>query len=324
MIWVEILTRHREIAARFRIHGSEVYIGRGYDNDVIIDDPHVAAQHLRVFRDETGQLVAEDLGSLNGMFLDSGRSRQTRIVVDGGRPIRIGQTWLRFRETSHAVEPERVVPSERRSVAAVLAILLGLSIPAIECLEVWLTQTSEPRVSSYLSPLLLILAGMIGWVGFWTLLSRIFSGRLRFLAHLLIAMAGVLVFSLYDQVAQFLAFAWTFPAASTYQYVALWSILAVVCFLDLRLVGRARPWLKGILVLLLLAAAIAVQTLQLSEAVSDSGRQFTARRLLPPALRLVPLRDESAFFEDIEKLKLTLDADRVKAAASPVNGGRAP
>jgi pSer/pThr/pTyr-binding forkhead associated (FHA) protein len=57
MIWVEILSRHRDIAARFRIAAPEARIGRGYDNDVIIDDPYVAAQHLRVFRDEAGQLV---------------------------------------------------------------------------------------------------------------------------------------------------------------------------------------------------------------------------------------------------------------------------
>ena len=68
MIWVEILSRHRDIAARFRIAAPEARIGRGYDNDVIIDDPYVAAQHLRVFRDEAGQLVAEDLGSATARF----------------------------------------------------------------------------------------------------------------------------------------------------------------------------------------------------------------------------------------------------------------
>ena len=108
MIWVEILSRHRDIAARFRIAAPEARIGRGYDNDVIIDDPYVAAQHLRVFRDDAGQLVAEDLGSANGTFLDGGRSRLARIVVDGKHPIRIGQTCLRIREIHHEVERERV------------------------------------------------------------------------------------------------------------------------------------------------------------------------------------------------------------------------
>src|ERR1044072_3577600 len=98
MIWIEILSRHRDIAARFQIAAAEVRIGRGYDNDVIIDDPYVAAQHLRVFRDEAGQLVAEDLGTTNGTFLDGSRTRLARIAVHGAQPIRIGQTYLRVRE----------------------------------------------------------------------------------------------------------------------------------------------------------------------------------------------------------------------------------
>jgi pSer/pThr/pTyr-binding forkhead associated (FHA) protein len=67
MIWVEILSRHRDVVNRVRIAGEEATIGRGYDNDVIVDDPYVAARHLRVSRDEAGQLVAKDLGSVNGI-----------------------------------------------------------------------------------------------------------------------------------------------------------------------------------------------------------------------------------------------------------------
>jgi len=70
MIWVEILSRHQEVAARFRIAGTEARIGRGYTNDVIVDDPYVAPEHLRLFRDEAGGLVVEDLGTANGVFLD--------------------------------------------------------------------------------------------------------------------------------------------------------------------------------------------------------------------------------------------------------------
>src|SRR5260370_3106728 len=106
MIWVEILSRHRDITARVRIAGPEVRIGRGYDNDVIVDDPYVAAQHLRVFRDEAGQLIAEDMGSANSTFLDGGKSRLARIIVAGTKPILIGPTYLRVREMHHAVDRE--------------------------------------------------------------------------------------------------------------------------------------------------------------------------------------------------------------------------
>src|SRR6516225_4739158 len=101
MIWIEILSRHRDLATRFRVPGPEVLIGRGYDNDVIVDDPYVAARHLRLFRDGEGQLIAEDLGSTNGTFVDGSKSRLARFAVDGQQPIRIGQTFLRVRESSH-------------------------------------------------------------------------------------------------------------------------------------------------------------------------------------------------------------------------------
>jgi hypothetical protein len=317
MIWVEILSRHRDVTARFRIAGPELRIGRGYDNDVIVDDPYVAAQHLRVFRDEAGQLVAEDLGSVNGTFLDGGRSRQARIVVDGARTIRIGQTFLRVREIGHAVERERVARPERAILPILGAAALGAATLGFYLLKVWLTQTAEPRISSYLTPSLTIIATVLVWAGLWALLSRIFSGRSHFLRNLVIVLTGAFVLSLSNEFAQISAFAWTWPAASTYQYVVIWSILAVICFFHLREVGPARLWLKGAIVTTVLVTVIAAQTLQQSEAFSDSGRQNTTRLLMPPAFRAVPFRDESAFFGGIADLKATLDRDR-----KPVEAGR--
>jgi hypothetical protein len=315
MIWVEILSRHRDIAARFRIAGPEARIGRGYDNDVIVDDPYVAAQHLRIFRNETGQLIAEDMGSANGMFLDGGTNRLARIIVDGTHPIRIGQTFLRVRELRHAVERERVARPELRTLPIALAVTISVAVLGITALSIWLTQTSEPKASSYLTPLLGIITTVLAWVGIWALLSRIFSGHSRFLRHLLIALVGILASLLYTQFAQFAAFALTWSTAVSYEYVAAWSILAAVCFLHLREIGRSRLLLKGALVTTLLASAIALQTLQQSEALSNSGRQITSRRLMPPALRLLALRDESAFFGEIAKLRAKLDAERTQARA---------
>ena len=188
MIWVEVLSRQRDVAERFRIAGPEARIGRAYDNDVIVDDPYVAAHHLRIFRDESGQLVAEDDGSANGTFLDRGKDRLTRVNIDGTKPIRIGQTLLRVRESNHAVEPERLARPERGIAPIVGIAVLGLAIVGIDALKIWLTQTTDPRLSSYLS-LLMIIAAVLAWAGLWALLSRILSGHPRFVRNLLIALA---------------------------------------------------------------------------------------------------------------------------------------
>ena len=321
MIWVEILSRHRDIAARFRFPGPEIAIGRGYDNDVIVDDPYVAAQHLRVFRDDDGRLVAEDLGSTNGTFLDGGKSRLARIIVDGQQPIRIGQTLLRVREPGHAVEPERVAGAQWSILPLVAAAVLGAAVLSIEALGVWFNQVVEPRALNYLTPLLLTCVAILVWAGMWALLSRIFAGRSHFFRNLLIALSGTFALSFYDELAKYLAFAWTWPAASTYEYLAIWTVVAVVCFFHLREVGHTRLWLKGALVAALLMVAVAVQTLQRSEALSDSGRQITLHVLMPPSLRAVPYRSEADFFGAVENLKATLDGDRAQTRPNP---GQAP
>ncbi len=96
VIWVEILSRRRDVAARYRFEGPEIRIGRAYDNDVVLDDPFVAANHVRLFRSADGELIAEDAGSANGLFLDRDKQRQERIVIDGERPIRIAQRQSQF------------------------------------------------------------------------------------------------------------------------------------------------------------------------------------------------------------------------------------
>jgi hypothetical protein len=314
MIWVEILSRQQEIAARFRIVGTEARIGRGYANDVIIDDPYVASEHLRLFRDEAGRLVVEDLGSANGVYLDGSKQRLELLLVDGKQPIRIGRTYLRIREGNFAVEPERVEGSQRRVWPVVLAAILGVAILGIDELATWLNQTSEVQPTTYLAPLLGVSIAVLTWAGIWALLSRIFSGKSRFLRNFLITLAGGLAISLYNAIAKFSAFALIWQAPLVYSFVPIWSIIAVMCFFHLAKIGPPRPWLKGSAIAVLLVIAVAVQVMQLSEAFFTFGRQNTTRLLLPPGLRIAPVHDTTAFFGEIAKLKSTIDADRAKTS----------
>ena len=196
-------------------------------------------------------------------------------------------------------------------IAALSVVILGIDV-----LSAWFAETTEPKASNYLTPLLGVGGSVVAWVVVWSLLSRIFSGRSRFQRNLLIALLGVLVFTLYNELAQFSAFALTWHIPANYEYVAMWSILAAVSFFHLREVGRSRLRFKGGLVLALLALAIAIQTVQQFEVINDFGRQNTVRRLLPPALRLVPVRDEKTFFTEIEQLKTQLDRDLAQARAT--------
>lgn len=317
VIWVEILSRHREVASRHGCRGPEVRIGRGYGNDVVIDDPYVAAQHLLVRRDESGALVAEDLGSANGTFAERGRARLSRIAVDGEKPIRIGQTYLRIRAASYAVPQERAQTYQAPGwpiPAALAAAVLGIAM-----LSRWLDETGEPKLYVYLVEALILAGLVVGWTAVWAVLSRVFAGHARFERHLLIALAGLLIFSLYRELLQLGAFAFSSQAPQTYNYVGTWSLLALICFLHLRAIDPSRTRLKGGAVGALLAVVLATQALTQSEMRSGNNQQDYVHRLMPPALRLAPLRSEDAFFAAAAQLRPRLERDRTEDL--PAGGG---
>jgi len=315
IIWIEVLSRHREVVARFRCVGPELRIGRGYANDVVIDDPRIAAQHLRILRAEDGALIAEDLGSTNGLYDGPGHQRLQRIILNGDRPIRIGNTYLRVREAGHAVAPERLsATSEWHAKPALwrwgVALALGVAALAVASGSLWLNEVAEPKASRYLLPLLAVGVLALIWTGIWSVLSHIFTGQTRFDRHLVIALAGLLGFALSGEFAGLVAF--SFPAIAPYQYVAFWCILAAVSFFHLRVIAPARLKLASVVVTTLLAMAVSMQTLTQSDLLSGSSQPAYLWRLMPPALRLAPLQTETAFFADVEDIKGKLDRDRLK------------
>ncbi len=314
VIWVEILSRHRDVAVRHRCAGPELRIGRGYGNDVVIDDPYVAAEHLRIVTMEDGALIAENVGGANGLYVDHNKHPVERIILHGDRPIRIGQTWLRVRTPDFVVARERI--DERRRVLWPLALGLALAVLGLEALSVWLGETTEPKLSAYLTPLLAVALIVPAWAAGWAILSRVFSGQARYERHLIVALAGLGVLLLYVQLASYGAYALSWRLLTLYPYVGLWLGAGLMCFLHLRVLGHSRLVLKGGITLALLGGAIAMQTVLQSEARSSAGQQSSLRQLFPPALRLTPVRSEADFFAAVEELKAKLNRDRIESRPS--------
>ncbi|HLJ20229.1 MAG TPA: FHA domain-containing protein [Stellaceae bacterium] len=317
VVWIEVLSRLRDVVARHRCAGPEIRVGRAYDNDVVLDDPYIAPHHLRIRRSEAGGWIAEDLGSAGGLFLDHARDKFGWVEIDGDRVMRIGHTYLRLRAAGYAVAPERTDPPSSR-LWPVLGALAAVLV-AIDLGSRWLAQTTEPKLSPYLVSVLTVAVLLGTWAAVWSVLTRIFSGQARFERNLLIALAGMLIYSLYGEFVEYSGFALSWSALATYQSIGAWSLLAAVCFLHLREVSPSRLRLKAGLVIALLAAGIGVHLLSQSELRTGTGidREVTALHLLPPEFRLAPLQTEDTFFTDVEALKTKLDHDRTEPIPAP-------
>lgn len=66
-----------------------VTIGRGNNNDIVIKDPYISNQHLKITLDENSYFL-EDLDSANGTYLNGDRVLDVVKLKNGDR-IRLGQ-----------------------------------------------------------------------------------------------------------------------------------------------------------------------------------------------------------------------------------------
>lgn len=320
VLWIETLSRQGSVSRRHRVElaaGGEIRIGRGYDNHVIVDDPFVAASHLRLVRDEAGALVAEDLGSANGLYVDQDRRRTPRAVIDGRRTLRLGRTRLRVRQAADAVAPERVL-RPRMQLWPIVAVL-GIVLLGGETLTQWLRETGERTLTDYLTPLLGICTTLVIWVSAWAMLTRILSGRARYERHLVIALGGLAGIWCLNELTSLAAYALSERSLIGYRYVATWIIAAAVVFLHLRQLSQSRETagvrlkLKAAAVTLLALGGIGWQTLSQWESSQHSDRQAFLRGLKPPSLRVAPPQTQQAFFAQAQALKGPLDQARGEA-----------
>ena len=71
--------------------GGRLSIGRGLDNDVVLDDASVSRHHAEVMR-EGGRLEVRDLGSTNGTWVNA--ARVTAATVQPGDQLAFGTVYL--------------------------------------------------------------------------------------------------------------------------------------------------------------------------------------------------------------------------------------
>lgn len=186
------------VRARYALNGQTLTLGRALANDVVLDDPYVDASHARVTLDESGVVLVEDLGSVNGMM--AGEERLFgRAVVRPGDALRLGRTTLRVRDPNEAIPPALIdqpasasAPSQPRLLYRWLATVpgqLGVAVVALGAfvLSAWLQSSGRSSVN-------LLVDGGLGyalllclWAGLWSLASRIIVHRFRFPSHVAVA-----------------------------------------------------------------------------------------------------------------------------------------
>lgn len=89
-----IVTRGATAGARYALEPTETTIGRHPDSDIFLDDVTVSRRHARVTTQGAGHYLIEDVGSLNGTYVDG--DRVDSLALREGAQIQIGKFRLVF------------------------------------------------------------------------------------------------------------------------------------------------------------------------------------------------------------------------------------
>jgi hypothetical protein len=316
VMWIEVLSRNGEVAARERIDAEVASIGRAFDNDVVIDDPHVAPHHLRISRGEDGELVAEDLGTLNGLYTEHGAARIPRLSLAKEPGIRIGRTILRVHDAAHPVAAEKLLTPPRAHArwAGALGVALFVMLLAMS----WLNLTTEPSANHLLLPLLGLVTAIALWTSLWAVLSRVFLGQARFALQLRIAVTACIALVVWDQLTESLSYSLAWRDIAEYGGLGAWAVLAAACWGHLHAIGPKHMRAAMGLVVALIAAGAMLQYFGKSETRKLVGQRATLGDLRPPAFRMLPLASADEFFRKADGARQKVDLARVK---EPAPGG---
>lgn len=314
--FVEVLDRSGAVTARHRFHGFPLSVGRGYDNDVIVDDPFLAPQHFAIeLRPEDGALVARDAGSRNGIhaaLLRGGAAKAApgEIELTADVIVRAGHSWFRIRRADHPVAPERIDRTAhawegRRPALLALAIASFLAL-----FEGWSSNTSTGNDIEYAKQLAAVAAVIIGWAGAWAVLNRIFAGRARFGRHLLIAAIGLASIAVAEHVFEIAAYAFSFSWLSMYGIYLAFGVLAVVVYFHAATLRPLAPGFARVIAagFAVLATGLVALTSYASDQTVADSRYMTALKW--PGLRVANPISSEAFAKTTAELAARAEARR--------------
>jgi len=320
---VELLDRDGTVRQAWPVQAWPVRVGRAIDNTIVLDDPAVAAYHLRLEppaqAGEAPKLHA--LPSLNGAQLGRQPLVPGEPRVWTGGLVRLGHSQLRLRLRGEALAPERLLaPVGRGTTPAVLFLLVMLWALGLQ----WLSADPDDRWSDQLPALLAWPFAIAAWSGGWALMSRLFQRRSDFLRHAGIALQYLLIVLVIEEGLPFLGGVLGWPLLSHLAPALGVGVATVGLLAHARLVwpGASR-WMGVGAVAALTTMGVLTITLNLQ----SQDRWFSALYLtaLPPApWNLASSRDLDAFLGQAAALKEAVD-DRARRTADdlarePENG----
>lgn len=338
---IERLDDHGQVLDVHRVHHWPQKIGRAVDNDLLIDDPHVAAQHAilaprrrseespvstePVSLTATGRASVEDAlielsvgDTLNGVSLLPKKRRQKplharsgqTLALMSGSEIQVGQTRLRLRLPGELLAPEQPLQTSRRPSAWLVPVLALVGVAGL-VLDQW---TQSNPATSWLEILSPVLAGpfaLLLWCTTWALFSKLFRGHFALGTHLRIALPWVVGLMVLVPVLNQASFAFSWPSLSRIVPLLEAAGGCALVWQHLSSIVPQRRWHLATTTALGFAAVTAYIGYNHQKSENRWFEQLYATTISLPALRVAPAVSVERFMGSLRSLEGALEMQLV-------------
>ncbi|MDQ1363582.1 MAG: hypothetical protein QG652_1443 [Pseudomonadota bacterium] len=207
---IEIHDAHRRMPAYRHIARFPLRIGRGYSNDIILNDPYVAAEHVVIDTAENGWQLRQ-LDTVNPPLHGGKLVAQNSCEIHSGDELVLGKTLMRFFSPQHPVAPARGLHD---SFAGMLEVTREFLAVSVLLLVLWLAQMlNEFLVTSESMPLqrlaadtLPVVGAALLWAMLWSLIAFVVRRKMDYLFFLSVTIFYFLADMLLENAINYVAF----------------------------------------------------------------------------------------------------------------------
>ncbi len=302
--------RQHNTLVQHRVTRWPVLVGRALHCDWVIDDPHLAPEHVRIAPNAQGQLQIELLASLNGLRL--GRQQLgtgDSAIWEVNQALSLGKLQLHARQASDSVLPEQTLHRGWRIwLGHNLATAVALVLLALYTLVAsWLPAMESGMWAAVVGGLLALGAGIATWSGLWALASKLFGGRLWFARHVQIAAVGLALMYGIGLVGNVLAFAFSWSTLAKFDNHVAALMLAAMVWYHLRYVLSVPPRRLAMVVGCLAIAGLAIKMGFDWQSQKRLSSKLYMSSFFPPSWRLAQPVNTQQWLLEMDTLKPRLN-----------------
>lgn len=206
---VQVGTRQGRLAEIIECKGDKITIGRGFYNDVVLSDPYVAPEQVRIERDGDNWII-KILDDTNPVVLNGEHIEQDGLVVSSGDKLTLGRTHLSLFSKDHKVESTRKLLFSswlyRSRLGPLLPVVAILFASFLSVFYDYLGLSEEIEYRPFISEVLVFIFTVSLWAAIWALVGRLLRHQLHFFANLLFTSIIVSFFIIFEPVSEYIEY----------------------------------------------------------------------------------------------------------------------